>query len=70
MAAGELLLPFDSLSDPWVDVRLARSLAVAVAGVVPIEGRGGGEVRRVGSSGGDGAKISLGGGGATTIWYS
>jgi len=43
---------------------------VAVAGVVPIEARGGGEVRRVGSSGGEGANISLGGGGATTIYCS
>ena len=31
---------------------------------------GGGEVRRAGSSGGEGANISLGGGGATTIYCS
>jgi hypothetical protein len=32
-----------------------------------VEAGGGGEVRRVGSSGGEGAKISLGGGGAIMI---
>jgi hypothetical protein len=38
-----------------------------MAGVVVVEAAGGGEVRRVGSSGGEGAKISLGGGGAIMI---
>jgi hypothetical protein len=40
---------------------------VAIAGVVVVEAGGGGEVRRVGSSGGEGANISLGGGGAIMI---
>jgi hypothetical protein len=46
------------------------SRAVAIAGVVVVEAGGGGEVRRVGSSGGEGAKISLGGGGAIMICLS
>lgn len=48
----------------------AISRAVAIAGVVVVDAGGGGEVRRVGFSGGDGAKISLGGGGATRIYVN
>ena len=40
---------------------------MAIAGVVVVDAGGGGEVSRVGLRGGDGANISLGGGGATKI---
>jgi hypothetical protein len=49
---------------------MAVSRAVAVAAVVVVEAGGGGEVRRVGLSGGEGANISLGGGGPMRIWPS
>ena len=44
-------------------------MASAVAGVVVKLGPGGGEVRRVGWVGGDGANISFGGGGFTRIYH-
>lgn len=43
---------------------------MAIAGVVVVDAGGGGEVRRVGSSGGEGANISLEGGGAIMIYRS
>jgi hypothetical protein len=60
IAAGELSRSRDLYS-------LAISLAVAVAAVAVVEATGGGEVSRVGLSGGEGAKISLGDGGEIRI---
>lgn len=73
MAAGELPLTLPSPSpicgfDEDDGPLRAISLAVAMAGVVVVDAGGGGEVSRVGFRGGEGAKISLGGGGATRIY--